>query len=184
MTDDKLIIKILNGNKDLYGNLMEKYYKELFHFVYNIVNNYETTEDLLQEVFLKTYNNLKKYNSEKAQFRTWLYRIANNHVFNYLKSRQYSQTKMTGYLEVELLSVEDIEKKILQDEQITEIISIMKKVLSKKHLRIMQLHFFSDLTIQEISESEDIPIKTIYKAIKTSIEKIKKEVKTYEKTNR
>jgi DNA-directed RNA polymerase specialized sigma24 family protein len=44
----------------------------------------------------------------------------------------------------------------------------------------MFLHYFSGLTVKEIGESTDIPEKTIYKAIKTSIEKIKKEVAIYE----
>jgi len=54
----------------------------------------------------------------------------------------------------------------------------MKQVLSIKHQHIVSLHYFSGLTVKEISETMTIPEKTIYKALKTSIEKIKKEVTT------
>ena len=179
MDDNKTIEQILSGNKNLYGNLMEKYYKELFHFVYNITGSVENTEDVLQEVFFKVYKRLEMYSPTKSQFRTWLYRITNNHVLNYVKSKSYTQSLMTGTIDVELFSEENIEDGLLRDEQITEIVSIMNRVLSKKHLKIMHLHYFSGLTVNEISEAEGIPVKTIYKAIKTSINKIK-EVETYE----
>jgi RNA polymerase sigma factor (sigma-70 family) len=71
---------------------------------------------------------------------------------------------------------ENIEEKVVKDSQINRIITVMKNILSDKHLQIMQLYYFSELTVKEIAETMTIPEKTIYKAIKSSIEKIKKEV--------
>ena len=176
--DDILIIKeVLNGNKNEYSMLMNKYHNEIFKYVYNMVNNYQETEDLLQEIFFKVYKNLNKYNSDKASFRTWLYRISKNYVINYLKSAHNKINRNNLLYDDEInKSEENIETQAVQNDQIDRIIAVMEKVLKPKHQEIMQLYYFSNLTVKEISETMNIPDKTIYKAINSSIEKIKKEV--------
>lgn len=177
MNDHQIIENVLNGKKDQYALLMDKYHNEIFSYVYNIVNNYQTTEDLLQEIFLKTFRNLKKYNKDKSSFRTWLYRISNNHTINYLNSKSYKTHKVVAeYQDYNDPADEDIEASVVKEEQITKIVNAMKKVLKPKHQQIIALHYFSNLSVKEISEVTDIPEKTIYNAIKSSIQKIKKEV--------
>jgi RNA polymerase sigma-70 factor (ECF subfamily) len=145
-----------------------------------MLGQYQDTEDMVQEIFLKAYQSLSKYDPNKASFRTWLYRISSNHTINYFNSAYY-RNRTTS--EVNLSYLEDssnIEEETIKDEQIKQILHAMKKRLSKKHQKIMILHFFSGLSVQEISESTNIPDKTIYKAIKSSISKIKEEVAQYE----
>lgn len=176
MEDNKIISNIISGKTDDFAILMNKYHNEIFSFVFNIVGQYQDTEDLLQEVFYKVYLSLKKYNPNKASFRTWLYKVTSNHVFNFMKS---SQKTMSSFQEVDvslLKSSEDIELEVIKTEQIDQILMIMKKVLSPKHQRILMLYYFSKLSVKEISEVLKIPDKTIYKALRSSIEKIKKEV--------
>lgn len=176
-TDSQVIENVLNGKKDYFSILMEKYHNEIFKYVYNILGNYQTTEDLLQEVFLKVFKSLNKYDSNKATFRTWLYRIASNHTMNYLNSKEYkNRNGLSIYEEETIVSNSSIEDDLIKDEQINQIKKAIDKVLKPKHKNIMYLHYFSGLTVKEIGETTDIPEKTIYKAIKTSIEKIKKEV--------
>ena len=70
MTDDTIVIGyVLSGKTEHFGTLMNKYHNEIFSFVFNMLGNYDDTEDLLQEIFMKTYNKLKTYNSEKSSFR-------------------------------------------------------------------------------------------------------------------
>jgi len=181
MNDDYVIIKhVLNGKTDHFGQIMNKYHNEIFSFVFNMLGNYEDTEDLLQEIFIKVYNNLSKYKPDKSSFRTWLYRISSNHTINYLKSSRYKKHSRNE-LDTSLLKDEsNIEEELIKENQIKEIIHIMKKKLSDKHQKILILHYFSGLTVKEISHTLEIPEKTIYKALKSSIEKIKKEVTTNE----
>jgi len=179
MTDDTIVIGyVLSGKTEHFGTLMNKYHNEIFSFVFNMLGNYDDTEDLLQEIFMKTYNKLKTYNSEKSSFRTWLYRIASNHTINYLKSSAYRKHSNSEVETSLLVGEENIEEEFIKDRQISEIVKIMKRKLSVKHQKILILHYFSGLNVKEISETLEIPDKTIYKALKTSIEKIKEEVTT------
>lgn len=176
MDDKQVIQQVLQGNHDQYEVLMDRYHNEMFSFVFNMVGQYQDTEDLVQEIFYKTYQSLSKYDSDKASFRTWLYRIASNHTINHVNSKYYRH-KTSSDVDVDLLKDDtDIEAETIRDEQLNAIVQAMRKVLIKKHQKILSLHYFSGLTVQEISETLDIPDKTIYKALKTSIEKIKQEV--------
>jgi RNA polymerase sigma-70 factor (ECF subfamily) len=177
LNDNELIIKILDGDKDLYAKIMDKYHNELFKYVYNMVNNYNETEDLLQEIFFKLYKHLKKFDSSKSSFRTWMYRVSKNYVLNYLKSskKRMSNASVEYNDDINQAS-ENIEEQAVNDERINLIIKAMGKLLKPKHYEIMHLYYFSNLTVKEISETLEIPDKTVYKAINTSIEKIKKEV--------
>lgn len=181
LKDNDIIKQILSGNKEQYSFLMDKYHNEIFKYVYNIVGNIETTEDLLQEIFLKVYNNLSKYKQSKSAFRTWLYRVSNNHTINYLKSKAHREaSSQTEFEEYQQSSSIDIEKEIIEDEQINRVKQTIMKVLKPKHQKIVMLHYFGHLEVNEISEVLDVPTKTIYNALKSSIEKIKKEVIEYE----
>ena len=84
--DDKLIHDIIFLNKELFSEVMDKHYNEIFCYVHNQIHNMEDAKDITQDIFIKVYHNLKKYNSTKASFRTWIYRIAHNVVINYQKS--------------------------------------------------------------------------------------------------
>lgn len=178
MEDKQIINDILTGNVDQYSILMERYHNEMFSFVFNMVGQYQDTEDLVQEIFYKTYQSLSKYNPKKASFRTWLYRIASNHTINYVNSKYY-RTRTTSEVDLSLLEGDtDLVEEVIKDEQLNRVVAAMKKVLIKKHQTILALHYFSGLSVKEISESLGIPDKTIYKALKTSIKAIKQEVTT------
>ena len=139
--DNQVIEYILSGKKDYFSIIMEKYHNELFKYVYNILGNYQTTEDLLQEIFLKVYKNINKYDSKKASFRTWLYRISTNHTMNYLNSKEYkNRNGLSIYEEETIESDGDIEENIIKDEQINQIKKTMDKLLKPKDKEIMYLH--------------------------------------------
>lgn len=177
MVEDIQVIKlVLQGKVDHYAQLIDKYHNEIFSFVFNMVGQYQDTEDLVQEIFYKTYKALPKYDPDKASYRTWLYRVASNHTLNHLNSARRRNTTSTEVDFSQLAADTDVEAEAIKNEQIRQIVTVMKKVLSHKHQTILSLHYFSGLSVQEISESMEIPDKTIYKAIKSSIEKIRKEV--------
>jgi RNA polymerase sigma factor (sigma-70 family) len=106
-----------------------------------------------------------------------MYRITSNYVLNYIKSKKYKEFYQSVEINEDLIkSNDDIEDNIEKDEKIRQVLEVMNRILKPKHYQIMSLHFFSDLSVKEISKTMEIPEKTIYKAINSSIQKIKKEV--------
>jgi len=182
MNDRKIIEDILQGNYNEFSHIMNKYHNELFKYIYKIVLNYDTTEDLLQEFFMLLYEKLHKYNSDKAAFRTWMYRLVTNYMISYLRKNKQDMYYVKDDSEFDFLvaNEDNHDEIIIKDEQMKTVVNIMKQVLNPKQLNIMILHYFSGLSVKEISESLDIPIKTLYKSIKSSLNKIRKEVSHYE----
>ena len=179
MDDNKLIELIIKGEINNYDNLMIKYTREIFKYLYNFTSSYETTEDLMQEVFSNAYYSLKNFNPIKSSFRTYLYRIAHNHVINFLKSKPYRNSLSNISVGEHLFtSKEDVEGEIIKEEQMEEIIFVIEKILNKKAKGIIYMHFFSDLSIKEIAETFNIPIKNVYHTIDYSLKKIRKEVRS------
>ncbi len=75
--DNVLIENVLKGNADSFSILVQCYQDQLYKFIYKLTVSREDTEDILQEVFIRVYNNLYRYNS-RWSFSTWLYNIAVN----------------------------------------------------------------------------------------------------------
>ncbi|KNY25577.1 RNA polymerase sigma factor [Pseudobacteroides cellulosolvens] len=75
--DNVLIENVLDGNTDSFSILVQCYQDQLYKFIYKLTVSKEDTEDILQEVFIRVYNNLYKYNN-RWNFSTWLYNIAVN----------------------------------------------------------------------------------------------------------
>ncbi len=171
--DTDIIKRVLEGQTDEFNKLIEKYYNELFVFVFNNVNNIETTKDLLQEIFMRLYSKLTKYNPSKASFRTWMYKVASNYLYSYLRKNKFiiSDTDLTT-----IKSEEDIIECCFKKDDVSYVLSIMKKVLNQTHFQIVILHFFSDLTVSEIASTMNKAEKTVRNVITLSLQKIRKEI--------
>ena len=61
-SDLEIIIEYLNGDKDVFTEIVNRYLKMIYNFIYRFVGNQKTAEDITQEVFLKVWKNIKKYN--------------------------------------------------------------------------------------------------------------------------
>jgi RNA polymerase sigma factor (sigma-70 family) len=85
--DDLVLIKsCLDGSKQALNALVEKHQGYIFNVALKFFNHVANAEDATQEVLIKVILNLGTYNPEKAQFRTWLYRITFNHFLNNKKT--------------------------------------------------------------------------------------------------
>ena len=115
LSDDELvtIAKQRGGRDDRpFRLLMERHQNTVWRVCYNFMHNSEDAEDLTQEVFLKAYRNLEKFEG-RSSFKTWIYRIAINTSQNELRRRsrrpQVSTTPLDTATEF-MPSSEDVEK--------------------------------------------------------------------------
>ncbi len=67
---------------------MRRYQRPITAYVYRMLNNYDASLDVTQEVFIKVYNSLSRYSSE-YKFSTWLYRIAHNAAIDYMRKNSH-----------------------------------------------------------------------------------------------
>src|SRR5579863_8188362 len=89
-SDVQLMLDVKSGDDSSFELLLRKYQTPLVNFLYRMVRNTGTAEDLAQEVFLRVYRARKQY-SPSAKFTTWLFRIATNLALNSLRDNRYRQ---------------------------------------------------------------------------------------------
>ena len=81
------IERFLAGENEGFEILVRKYQGRVLNIVYSLVGQDREAEDIMQEVFLKVYDNLKGF-KQKSQFSTWLYRITVNTTYDFLRKRK------------------------------------------------------------------------------------------------
>ncbi|MDD8018740.1 MAG: RNA polymerase sigma factor [Bacteroidota bacterium] len=94
MHDEQIIYSILDGKKDDYELLMRRYNVRLYRIGISIVKNEEEVEDLMQETYIKAYQQLKNF-KHKSKFSTWLCRIMINESLGRVKRK----SKFESYTE-------------------------------------------------------------------------------------
>lgn len=85
--DLEWLARFKKGNRHAFDFFVKKYQRRLYGVIYNMTSNKEDAADILQDVFIKTYRALEKFNGE-ATFYTWLYRIAVNTTLSFLEKNR------------------------------------------------------------------------------------------------
>ncbi|MBK1882888.1 sigma-70 family RNA polymerase sigma factor [Luteolibacter pohnpeiensis] len=85
--DQDLVTRAQEGDTRAFDALILKYGNKLHGLVYNMTSHHEDTHDLLQEIFAKAYQSLRKFRGNST-FYTWIYQIAVNQTLNFLKKRK------------------------------------------------------------------------------------------------
>jgi RNA polymerase sigma-70 factor (ECF subfamily) len=89
-SDVQLMLDVKAGDEASFDFLLQKYRSPLVNFLYRMVRDTATAEDLAQEVFLRVYRARKQY-TPSAKFTTWLFRIATNVALNSVRDNRYDK---------------------------------------------------------------------------------------------
>lgn len=171
------MIAMAKKNPKAFAPLYEKYYLQIFNFIYKRVQNEEATADVTSTVFLKSMLNLSKYEDRGFPFSSWLYRIAINECNMFFR-------KQSKNVEV---SIDSLQIKALENELGNEETENNRKkllaglnMLNFDQVNLIELRFFEGRRFKDIGEmlgcSEDNAKVKVYRAIK-KLKKVIGEVK-------
>lgn len=169
MQDDDTILvqRCLNGERDAFGVIVDRYQKVVFNAAFRILNDREDASDITQAVFLKAFENLKSYNGN-FRFFSWLYRIAVNESLNFQKQRS-----RTGLVDEEISSLEKGPEELLQDIELGEQVQSALMTLSVDYRTVIVLNHFHGLSYKEIGFVLDMPEKTVKSRLFTARQLLK-----------
>ncbi len=85
--DAVLMLRVRGGCGTSFSALLERHRAPVIHFLFRMVQNQAIAEELAQEVFLRVYRSREKY-EPSAKFTTWLFRIATNLAFNWMRDEK------------------------------------------------------------------------------------------------
>jgi RNA polymerase sigma-70 factor, ECF subfamily len=86
LDDAAVVTAFLDGEERAFAELVERYQTRLLNFIYRTIGDREKAEDLVQEVFIRVYRHLHRFDRTK-KFSTWIYTIASNLAKNELRNR-------------------------------------------------------------------------------------------------
>jgi RNA polymerase sigma-70 factor (ECF subfamily) len=165
--EQKLVKKILNGNKKSFEELMRKYNLKIYNYILRMVRNEEVAVELTQEFFLKLYRTLSSYNFI-FKFSTWSYRICYNMVIDHIRK---NKMKISS-IEDEIVKTQIKKKNLLESSTESGIYTLEKEEISKeiwtaieripcKYRELILLRYISGKKYNEIAEITDLPLGTI-----------------------
>jgi len=153
--DREFVRQCLMGKVEAFGELIERYQKQVFNITYRMTNNYDESEEITQSVFVKAYEKLKMYNP-RYRFFSWIYRIAVNETINYLNQRKRLET-----LDQDMISHENTPEQIFDKLELNEKIQDALMDIGFDYQGVVILRHFQHLPYRDIAYILDISEKTI-----------------------
>ncbi|MBE1554987.1 RNA polymerase sigma factor [Sporosarcina limicola] len=163
MDNEKRWIKKIkkNASDSAANELVSNYYKEMYAFNYKQTLDADLSLDLTQEIFISALQSIKNYDSTKASFRTWLYKLASNRLVDYYRSKSYKYAQIEQSIDdYEFEDDYDIAESLEYKDDIEKVTSLVNQ-LDTHSQQIIRLKLFGDYTLQEISTIETIPLSTV-----------------------
>jgi RNA polymerase sigma-70 factor (ECF subfamily) len=166
ITDSELVQNYLAGDEGALETIVQRHFKRVFLFAKTYVKQDQQAEDVTQEVFVKVWKNLKKFDSEK-KFTTWLLQITKNTCIdllrknkNLLMAYQMGEEIMADSLE-KMADLKPLPEEVFDSQDFAEKLDMLINILPPDSAQVVRLHLQHDLTFQEIAEALDKPINTI-----------------------
>jgi RNA polymerase sigma-70 factor, ECF subfamily len=167
--DSSLIRSALRGDLDAFSTLVRRHESAIVNYVYWIVLNEQDAMDVAQEVFLKVYLSLDKYNPD-FKFSTWLYAIAKNAAIDFLR-----RSNSGWMVELDAQGDEDGKGEPIQladtKAQLAEELLLQKEIGKKvdaalnslplQYREVLVLRYLEDFAYEEIAKLLKLPLGTV-----------------------
>jgi len=175
-TDEDLALLSLTDKQNFVG-LVDRYEAKLRRYIRRLGKfSTEDEDDLLQNIFIKTYQNLNAFDTS-LKFSSWVYRIAHNETISYMRHRTARPEGHAGYVTDEefnnLASDLDIHKEVELKEIRGAVLHALES-LDKKYQDILVLKYFEYKSYEEISDILLIPPGTVAVRLSRAKEQMRK----------
>jgi RNA polymerase sigma-70 factor (ECF subfamily) len=166
-TDDELIKKARAGSPGAFKKLVEAYYEMVYAVAYGVLGNREESKDTTQEVFLKVFREIYKFEG-KSKFSSWLYRITVNAAIDLARKRRPYQSlekeevEEEGHAGAERFSdPHPGPREMLSKEEEKQMVNRALEQLTPEHRAVLVLREWEDLSYEEIAEALGIDRGTV-----------------------
>ncbi len=174
MTDEAIIELVLNGNTHIFSGLVDKYRDNVYGMAFRFTNNSSDAQDLSQEIFIKAFKNLHRFNG-RSKFSTWLYRLSYNLCIDWTRSNKHrpAAVDLSEY-DNELAESRAGPEESLMVKQRRQALRQAIYGLKDKYRNILILFYFQGLSYEEIAGIMEIPVKTVETQLYRARKQLKK----------
>ncbi len=166
------IINLLHaGDKKAIEIIYDQYAPALYGVVLKIVQSEEIAQDVMQDAFVKVWQNASHYNKAKGSLFTWLLNIARNKAIDATRSKHFKNGQKIQSLD----HIVHTNRKLSEETQIQHIgLKRLVGNLDSKYRIVIDLIYFKGYTQKEVGEYLDIPLGTVKSRVKIALRELRK----------
>jgi RNA polymerase sigma-70 factor, ECF subfamily len=176
LRDELKIVEAAKAQPEKFGLLYEKYYKQIFQFVYKRTDDEDVAADITAQVFIKAMLNLPKYQYKGVPFSAWLYRIAGNEVNQHFRTNKGERTVSIERNEMsKVLRIAEEGEDGFSDEDVAILMETIQE-MEPDEVQILELRFFEDRPFKEVAYIMGITENNAKVKVYRIIERLKKKM--------
>jgi RNA polymerase sigma-70 factor (ECF subfamily) len=179
--ENRIIERIVSGDRQAFAYLVDKYKGPVYNLVYRMTGHHQETEDLAQEIFIRAYGSLDKFDTNR-NFFPWLYTLALNVLRNHLKKRSpiLIDGERNNYQNRNVADSHNPETIVNQMEETRRLAQTIEKLPFPQREAVV-LRYYQDLAFEDIAEILDISLSAakmrVYRGLEKLAGRLKKEDK-------
>jgi RNA polymerase sigma-70 factor (ECF subfamily) len=173
-SEEDLVQLLRSRDQSAFAYLYDNYSAALFGTIFKMLDDRELAEDVLQEAFVKIWNNFANYDRTKGRLFTWMLNITRNLTIDTIRSKDYKKQAKIHQSDNSVNSVSDN----ANTAESFDAMGIRKHLtlLKNDQKQIIDLAYFGGLTQDEISKTLDIPLGTVKTRIRSAIIELRKKL--------
>ncbi len=180
VTDEQLLASHLKGDRQAFAELVERYKRDLYNFLYRFLGNASAADDVFQEAFIQVFQSASRFEQGRT-FRPWLFTIAANKARDYLRSKARKQTVSlqatidpsspdgAPYLDL-MGSTETGPTEHLEQEELQHRIQNAIQLLPENLREVIVMAYFSQMPYKQIAETLNVPLGTVKSRLHTAVD--------------
>lgn len=171
-TEDQLVALLRKGGREIFKYLYDHYSPALYGVILPLIGDAQTSQDVLQDVFVKIWKNIGQYDPAKGRLYTWMLNIARNSAIDKLRSKGEI---MKGKIRDVDLSVHALHTPDQLDAK-TNAIGLKETVntLKPELYQIVEKVYFKGYTLNETSQELNIPLGTVKTRLRSALQQLRK----------
>jgi RNA polymerase sigma-70 factor (ECF subfamily) len=173
-TEAELLQGLQAHDEQAFSFLYDRYSKALFSIILQFVPQQELAEDVLQEVFLKIWRNIKSYDETKGRLYTWMLNIARNQAIDRTRSKDFNNRSKTTELSENVYNNKQAAEAKMDDVGLQKTLSS----LPEENRKLLELAYYQGYTQEEIAKMLNIPLGTVKTRIRATIIQLRKILST------
>ncbi len=183
VSDAAVVAQVLAGDQDAFRILVERHTRGIYTVIHRITGNPQDTEEIIQEVFLRAYKSLERF-EQRSSFATWLYRIAVNRTLDFLNAQKMTDTNPitenpdseTHQEEIQLRSASPGPDRLLLSTEIKSSIADAMKRLTPVERMAFTLRHMEGKSIEEISQVLNLRADAAKNSIYRAVQKLRQQL--------
>ena len=161
LSDEAIAAQVQGGDTPAFGVLVERFEARMIRYGRRFLFGHEDCEDLVQEIFLKAYVNIRSFDCTR-KFSSWLYRIAHNEFINAIKKKG---REPVPFFDPDALFPHPVAKEAtdagIQREEVATMLDRCLQDLDPKYREPLVLYYLEELDYKTIAEILHVPINTV-----------------------